>query len=84
MFKRDIRTPEDALTYMTDCTLATVTSMAMKKRRPKGEFERQISIAQTGVTLMQEFGIDLESTRAADAVRAGGVSEWAKQYLLEG
>lgn len=42
----DVRTPEMALAYITDCTLATVASMAMLKSRKKGEFERQINIAQ--------------------------------------
>jgi len=45
----NVRTPEQALSYITDCTLATVSSMAMRKIRGKHEYERQISIAQKAV-----------------------------------
>ena len=40
--KNYVKTPEQALSYLTDCTLATVAIMAMKKSRSKREFERQI------------------------------------------
>ncbi len=83
MFERDVRSPEQALSYLTDCTLATVSSMAMKKSRPKGEFKRQISIAQKGIYWMHEMGIDMTTTRA-DAVmkEAGGsVARWAERFI---
>ena len=80
MHKREVHTPEDALAYITDCTLATVCAMASKKSRPKHEFERQIAIAQTAVTWMQIMGIDPSTTRAEDVIAAGGVSEWAEQF----
>ena len=83
MHKYNVRTPADALAYITDCTLATVATMAMKTRRPKHEFERQISIAQTAVTWMQQMGVDMSSTRAEEVIKAGSVQKWAEQYLPE-
>lgn len=75
----DVRTPEDALSYLVDCTLATVTSMAMRKSRPKGEYARQIRIAEKGIRWMREMGVDLEGTRAEDIVGTD-VAGWAKKY----
>lgn len=82
MLKRDVREPGHALAYLIDCTLATVCDMAAKKRRPKHEFERQVSIAQTGILWALEFGIDLSKTRAADIGR-DGVMQWAEQFMPE-
>ena len=79
--KYQVRTPSDALAYITDCQLATVCSMASKKSRPKYEFERQMSIAQTAITWMQEMGVDVSTTRAEDVVAAGGVKKWAEGYM---
>lgn len=81
MFKSRVSTPEHALVYLVDCTLATVSSMAMRKRRPKGEYERQIAIAQTGVDWMRAMKIDPDSSRAADIIEANiTVAQWAQQY----
>lgn len=81
MLKHQVRTPADALAYITDCTLATVCDMAGKKSRPKHEFERQMSIAQTAINWMVQMGIDVYTTRAAEVVAAGGVNEWARRYM---
>lgn len=84
MHKCDVRTPGDALAYMTGCVLATVAALAMKKSRPKHEFERQISIAQHGVDWMREMNIAV-SMRCAVVVRdfGGSVKAWANSYLPE-
>lgn len=77
MSKHRVRSPDQALAYITDCNLATVMRLAMKKSRPKHEFERQISIAQTAIDWMIAFGADFSGTRAEDVVKAGGsVQEW--------
>lgn len=73
-----VRTVEQALAYITDCTLATVSHMAMHKSRPKGEYKRQIAIAQTAVTWMREMGVDVSGTRAEEI--SSSVAEWAAQY----
>ena len=81
MQKHQVRTPGQALAYITDCTLATVADMAMKKSRRKSEYSRQISIAQTAIDWMAEMGVDASGTRA-DEVRkhSGSVAKWANAY----
>jgi len=81
MRKCDVRSPEDALVYITDCCLATVSRMAMKKSRPKGEFTRQISIAQQACDWMQYMGIDPKGTRAEDIIGRRTVHEWTKPFF---
>jgi hypothetical protein len=80
MNQHDVRNPIMALVYITDCTLATVSGLAMKKSRANYEFERQKSIAQKAINWMVEMNVDFSGTRAADVVKAGGVDEWAKKY----
>jgi thiamine biosynthesis protein ThiC len=82
MFERDVRSPEQALAYITDCTLATVACMAMKKSRAKGEFQRQISIAQKAIDWMDQMGVSMKDTRAENVMSGGGsVDHWAKQFI---
>lgn len=79
MRKDEVRTPAQALAYIADCTLATVEGMAMAKSRRKGEYMRQISIAQTAVDWMFLMDVDVSGTRAADvANHRGKVEAWAK------
>ena len=80
MRKCDVRTPEDALAYLTDCQLASVSLMAMKKRRPKYAYERQISIAQTGLDWMNVFGSLIKRHDRAFLAQKVGVAQWAKQF----
>jgi hypothetical protein len=79
MMRCKVHTPAQALAYLVDCTLATVQNMAMKKSRPKGEYARQISIAQIGVNWMKDFKIDPKGTRAED-IQDISVAEWLKKY----
>lgn len=81
MRKCDVRTPEEALVYITDCCLATVGHMATLKSRKKSEFERQISIAQTACDWMRDMGIDPKGTRAEDIIGRRTVAEWTKPFL---
>lgn len=83
MNKRNVTTPADALAYITDCTLATVCDMALRKSRPKGEYRRQMAIAQKAIDWMDEMGVDYSGTRAVDVSHAGSVEQWAKGYELE-
>jgi len=76
-----VNSPDGALAYLTDCTLATVCHLAMKKSAPKSELNRQISIAQKAIDWMDEFGIDYSDTRAKDVKAMGGKVElWAEQF----
>ena len=80
----NVYTTEQALIYMVECTLATVSSMAMKKSRPKGEYARQISIAQNGVKWVRSvspFPKD-QTPRVREILTGfdGNVAAWAKHY----
>ena len=83
MMKNRVHSGQEALAYLVDCTLATVCKMALRKSRPKGEFERQIAIAQTGIDWMREFGSPMNDSRAEDIERSfgGSVSKWANAYV---
>ncbi len=48
----EIKTAEEMIDYLIDCTLATVVMMIDKKNMPKGEFERQCGIAQKGIDFL--------------------------------
>ena len=81
MMRSQVRTPADALAYLTDCTLATVCRMAMRKSRATGEYQRQIAIAEAGVRWMIEMDIPrTENSRAAYVEKIGSVAGWAKGY----
>ena len=81
MHKHNVGEPSQALAYITDCTLATVCSLAGKKSRSKSEFARQKLIAQTAIDWMEQMDVDFSDTRAADVVIAGSVDAWAEKYL---
>lgn len=82
MRKNQIRSIGDALAYITDCNLATVSYMASyKSHRKRYEFKRQVAIAQTAIDLMEAFNVNYSGTRAAEVVAIGNVEEWAKQFM---
>jgi len=71
---------DKAIVYLTDCTLATVGMMATKKSRPKGEYSRQISIAQRGVDYIKGFNISVPVYSRIYVildVHGGSVEDWA-------
>lgn len=81
MNMHDVRDPGQALAYITDCTLATVSDLAALARPPKHELLRQIGIAQKAIDWMDRFGVDYSKTRAADVKKLGGtVGDWAAQF----
>nr|DAP84385.1 MAG TPA: hypothetical protein [Caudoviricetes sp.] len=80
---KSIITIEQSLLYLADCTLATVSSMAMKKSKSKSEFDRQISIAQYAVDSIKAFNIQIEANSRAFQVLSmedQKVETWAKLY----
>jgi len=83
MRKCDVKTPEDALLYITDCCLATVAHMAMLKSRKKLEYERQISIAQQACDWIKAMGISPHGTRAEKIIGRQTVEEWARSLSEE-
>jgi len=72
---------EEAFVYIADCNLATVSGMAILKKRPKHEFGRQISIAQKMCDWMKDFHIDPKGTRAEEIIGKTTVEKWASQYF---
>lgn len=83
LMKCDVRTPEQALEYMIDCTLATVSHMASLKSRKKSEFERQITIAQTGIDWMVHMKVEPHKTRVEDVIAMNqSVKEWADGQVV--
>ena len=83
MMKHLVRTPEQAILYLADCTLATVADMAMKKSKSKHEFQRQIAIAQSAVNWIKDFNIEVKAgSRVHDVLALPGqnVETWSKSY----
>lgn len=77
----------DAFVYYADCQLATVETMAMKKSKGKGDYERAIRIAQGMVDNVKAFGISPRlngrGIRVGEVFAEkykGLVSEWAKKW----
>ena len=82
--KEQIEKPEDAVLYLTECTLATVAHMAMIKSKSKGEFDRQIAIAQTGIDTIKMFDLKAaRGTRVEQIVSQQGmnVAKWVVEFL---
>lgn len=78
-----IRTVEDGLVYITDCTLATVEYMASLKSRTKHEYHQQIAIAQKALDILRSHSVVIPSGERAATVIAdfhGDVTSWAKRY----
>ena len=82
MRKENVKTIQQAFAYSTDCALATVEDLAMKKSGSESEFKRHIDIAQVMCDWMKEFGVDPENTRAADIIGKTTVEEWANKIVL--
>ncbi len=79
-----VASAEEALAYITDCNLATVSHMALLRSKSKSEFRRQIDIAQKTIWWMQALKIDFSSTRAqyiADTYPNASVKDWVKDLI---
>lgn len=71
-----VHSAEEAVVWLTDCTLATADSLAMKTRPPKGELDRQTRIAQRGIDWILAMNIT-PSGRPEDVIKSGGsVADW--------
>ncbi len=82
MTKDTLRNEIDALAYLTECTLATVSDLVSRARPPKGELQRQISIAQVGidwVKLHAKPGMKYGLGRVRDIIDGDmSVADWAE------
>lgn len=82
--RNGINSPEEALVYMTECTMATIAHMGSLSSKIKGEFNRQISIAQTGIDALRAFHIvPKKGTRVHDVLfnKHATVSTWVDDLL---
>jgi hypothetical protein len=82
MMRHQMRSAADVVAYITDCTLATVADLRMKKSSSKSETLRQISIAQTAIDNGRLYDVSFKSTRAQQVIDRYGcdVTAWAEQY----
>ena len=74
-----INSADDAVEWISECTLATVEHLVSLKRKSKSEVERQVRIAQVGIDHIKSSGRK-QKNRIADVIfkHAGDVSVWAK------
>jgi len=84
MFIHEVHTVGKAFAYLTDCTLATVSTLKMRKSSPRYETERQINLAQFGVDFCNEMleYADYEKTRIKDVIEKfdASVKKWSEQF----
>lgn len=66
MRKENVKTPEEALAYLADCTLATIEEILCYKNVNKTQLERHISIAETNMQFCHMFNCNVTGTRASD------------------
>jgi hypothetical protein len=85
MMQHTIRSAEDLVAYITDCTLATVASLKMKRSASACETKRQIAIAQTALEKGRQLGVDFSKTRAQSVIETYQckVELWADQFAPE-
>lgn len=53
-----VRTPEEALAYMTECALATHEVLLLRSRVSQSDLRRARSIAELGVRWCRAFGVE--------------------------
>lgn len=82
MYYGSVKTPSEALVYMTECTLATCEDLAGKKSRSKTEYSRQIEIAQRGVDWIKSMNITVtDGERVSDIINDKiTVKQYCKKY----
>jgi hypothetical protein len=74
----------EALAFMTECTLATVSDLASMSRPKKSELKRQISIAQTGIDWVKTItkpGRKIGCSRVSEIIDGDmSVETWAHKF----
>lgn len=78
--KEDVSDSSQALAYLTNFTLETVSLLAARKSKSMTDFDRQIEAARTAIEWMQEMSVDLSRTRAKSVVEIGSVADWAQTF----
>lgn len=82
MRREQVKDERMALLYLGDCQMATVESLAMTKSRKKGDYERQINIAQLYCDWIKEFQIPVDPNNRIQLVydAGGSVAEYLKPF----
>lgn len=84
MDKHNVRTPEQALAYLTECNLATVSDLAARKTPPKQELKRQTEMAQLGINWIKQFetpdGLKDQGGRIKEVLQCASVDAWAQRF----
>lgn len=62
----------DALCYLTECTMATVESLELQKRPPKGETARQKNMAEIGIRHLRDHKYAIDDAQRIKCFRVGG------------
>jgi hypothetical protein len=77
-----IITVEDAFLYHTNCQLATVDDLAMKKSRSNYEFKRQKLIAKQMCDFIRDHNIEVDAGNRAEDVKLLGwdVEKYSEKY----
>jgi len=70
---------EDAVAYLTECTLATVEWLSMRKKPPAHEYNRQIAIADIGLDFCKTFCTKHSGRIKTLLDRNLSVPEWAQE-----
>jgi hypothetical protein len=75
---------EEALLYLTDCTLATVEHMAGLKSKTRHEYMRQIGIAQKAVDWIYAMDIAVDKGERIEQILSGpyykSVLLWCEKF----
>lgn len=72
-----IKSRDEALIFVVECGLATIEHLSGLARPPKGELQRQISIAQTGINWIMSMEDRPRCPRVDDVIGVGGsVEAW--------
>lgn len=83
MKKELVKNPSHAFIYMIECSLATVSHMALLKKKSASEFKRQISIANFGIEKCIEFNLSVPIDSRVYEVLASEtrkVEDWVKRF----
>jgi len=80
--EHNIRSVDDAFLYYTDCELATLIDMAMKKSKPKNEYIRHKAIAKGMIEIIIGHKLDYKDrgTRIDKVIACGGIDNYVKEY----
>lgn len=77
-----VKSLDDMIDYLVNCTLATVASMALTKSRVKREYQKQMDMAQKSVDWIKHLWVNYKAKRICDVIKQhdGSVASWVSEY----